>query len=356
MNTYHFELKLKLFALAICILFLNRGIAQVIKDKDQFAKTFVKIFEQRKTGFDSLMGKQEEGDMYGDYTATVKFPEASETSISMNRVYLALFNFPDSLKAVSFYKELKNLLNVSASLYSAKAKFSQIYPDDPFFELFYFSNETVFTNEGSSIQIMDNTPENNQEDEEEDDDQKSKSNQPVKKTYTVFLTINPGDVMGVLTGGGQRTTDNELNTFISQVAFGKDTALKNIRINKRTQADKILYDSKIGLTGFKTVITEIRKEKIAGINVSASKKYLMDEKSFLKEAENFLLKLKAAFPANYCYEIFNGEGSSTVEFKPVPFQKTSGNEAEVEMRYSAEKGKSNEFTLELFIFRKVHNP
>lgn len=259
MNTYHFELKFKLGALAIFILFFNRGIGQVVKDKDQFARTFVKIFEQRKTKFDSLMGKQDAGDLYGDYTATVTFPEASESSISLSSVYLALFNFPDSLKAVSFYKELKDLLNLSASLYSAKARFSQIYPDNPFFELFYFSNETVFTKEGSSIQLFANTPKINEQDEDEEDDQKTKI--PVKKTYTVFLTLKPGGNMGIFAGAGQRSNDNELNTFISQVAFGADTALKNIRINQRTQADKILYDSKIGLTGFKTVITEIQKGK-----------------------------------------------------------------------------------------------
>lgn len=353
MNTYHFGKKLKLLAFAISILFFKLGNSQVVKDKNQFAKTFVKIFEQRKTGFDSLIDKQVEG---GAYIPTVKFPQVTESYISMDRIYVAHFAFPDSLKAVSFYKELKDLLNLSASLYSAKARFKTIYQDNPFLELFYFADETVFTNEGSFIQLMENTPENKEEDDENDDEdeQKTKPTIPVKKTYTVSITINPGEFMGNFTNAGERFTDNEINTFISQVAFGKDTALKNIRTNQRILQDKILYDSKIGVTGFKTVITEIKKEKVTGINVSVSKKYMMSQESFLKEAESLLLKIKTALPSNYYYQIFNDEGSSTVEFKTVPFLNSPENVAEIEMRYSAVKGKSNEFNLELYIFRKLY--
>lgn len=353
MNPYHLRLSLKLFALATSILLFHRGNTQVVKDKNQFARTFVKIFEQRKTGFDSLRSKEEEE----GYIPTIKFSEANESYISMNNIYVAHFNFPDSLKAVAFYKEIKELLNLSASLYSAKARFKTIYQDNPFFELFYFANETVFTNEGSSIQLMDNTPLNNNEDDEgddDDDDEKTKPTEPVKKIFSVLLTINPGELMGNFTNAGERLTDNEVNTFILQVAFGKDTALKNIRTNQRILQDKTLYDSKIGVTGFKTVITEIKKEKITGINVSVSKKYIMSQESFLKEAENLLLKIKKALPSDYCYEIFNGEGSSTIEFKPVPFLNSPENVAELEMRYSAVKGKSNEFNLELYIFRKLY--
>lgn len=333
---------------------INPGIAQIIKDKNQFATNLALIFEQRGNGFDSLRV----GEVDGAFQSRINLPGATECFISYNSVFVANFLYKDSATAVSFYRELKELLNLSASFYHAKAKFKKIYPDDPFFEVFYISDSLIFTNEGSSIQLIADTPEYEQEEDEEEYDEFDYTNeeeqitQQGESTYSVNLNIHPGKNVCSYIASAPRIKDNELKTFISIVAFGKDTALKAIRTNQRAQQPDInLYDSNIGLKGFKTEIKEIRKKEVSGINVSVSKKYITDEQTFLIATDSIIQKLSYALPSTYCFEIFNG----LVEFKPTPFLNPTGNEAVIELRYSMESDIKNEYLLELFIHRKYNN-
>ena len=335
--------------ISICAFCTINVAGQVIKDKKLFTRTLVTIIEHRGNLYDSLLGEEIES---WAYKPTIKFPGATESYITGDsRIYVANFIYPDSVKAIAFYKELKEVLNLSASAYGTRAMFRQVYPDVPFFETFHFTDSLMFTNEGSYIQLIGEVPEKNTDGEDEED----YTPDTTKKQVTVSLELRSENKICYYTSGGTRINDNEVNTFISQIAFGKDTALKNIRINQRTQPGKILYDSKIGLKGFTTTITEIRKEKATGINISATKKYFMDENAFLKEVNNMVAKLSSAFPSNYCYEIIQDEDGVMVEFKPVPFMKHPDNVAEVQLKYSAAKGRKNEFVMELYIYRKMHN-
>lgn len=344
-------MKLLITIIAVNLLLINPALTQIIKDKKQFATNLALIFEQRENGFDSLIVKE----IDGAFQSRIILPGATECFISYNSVFVADFVYKDSATAVSFYRELKDLLNLSASFYHAKVKFNKVYPDDPFFETFYFSDSLIFTNEGSSIQLIADTPEYEQ-DEEEDEydefdymDEEEQITEQKESTYTVNLNIRPGKSTCTYIASAPRINDNELNKFISTVAFGKDTALKAIRTNQRTlQPGIILYDSNIGLKGFKTEIKEIRKKEVSGINVSVSKKYFTNEKSFLTSADSLIQKLSSALPSTYCFEIFDG----LVEFKPIPFLNSTGNEAVIELRYSQEDDKKNEYLLELYIHRK----
>lgn len=347
-------MKLLLTIIAINLLLVNQGFAQIIKDKKQFATNLALIFEQRENGFDSLIVEE----IDGAFQPSIILPGATECFISYNSVFVADFVYKDSATAVSFYRELKDLLNLSASFYHAKVKFNKIYPNDSFFETFYFSDSLIFTNEGSTIQLIADTPEYEQDEEEDDDeeydefdymDEEEQITEQEESTYTVNLNIRPGKSTCTYIASAPRINDKELNTFISAVAFGKDTALKAIRTNPRTlQPGMILYDSNIGLKGFKTEIKEIRKKEVSGINVSVSKKYFTDENSFLISADSMIQKLSSALPSTYCFEIFDG----LVEFKPIPFLNPSGNEAVIELRYSQESDKKNEYLIELYIHRK----
>lgn len=342
-------MKLLVTIIAVNLLLINTGIAQIIKDKNQFATNLALIFEQRGNGFDSLRGKE----IDGAYQSSIFLQGATECFISNNSVFVADFIYKDSATAVSFYRELKELLNLCASFYHAKVRYNKVYPDDPFFEVFYISDSLIFTNEGSSIQLIADTPEYEKDEEEYDEfDYTNEEEQIIQQgesTYTVNLNIRPGKNVCTYIASAPRINDNELNTFISAVAFGKDTALKTIRTNQRTiQPDIILYDSNIGVKGFKTEIKEIRKKEVSGINVSVSKKYFTDENSFLISADSMIQKLSAALPSTYCFEIFNG----MVEFKPIPFLNPSGNEAVIEFRYSQESDQKNEYLIELYIHRK----
>lgn len=331
--------------------FFQFATAQVIKDKNAFAKTFIAIFSQRDNGFDSLRVDQDE-----KFEETkLKLPGANECFISDNDIYGAVYLFPDSLKALAFYKELKGLLKHTASFYKSSVRFRKMMPEEDFYEIIYFSDSLFLTNEGSTISLSGITNDDEEVEDEEEEDSESKPARKPSKPFEVRLLLNPGNSGCYFTNAGIKINDPDLTNLIRVIAFGKDTALKNIRINPRIEKDRTLFGSKLGLKDFETEITEIRTEKKTGINAKISRQYFMSKESFLQQVEKMIFKLKSALPAGYCYELFYNEQVVSVEFKLNPFVPASGKEAEIKLQYSAAEGKQDVYGITLHIFRVIAN-
>lgn len=341
-------MKIHVVSLIAFISFIQSASSQVIKDKNEFAKAFITVFNQRETGFDSLRVNKED-----DFEKSrINLPGAKECFISDNDVYGAEYDFTDSLKALAFYKELKGLLSHAASYYKATVRYSKMLPEDPFYEIFYFTDSVLFTNEGSTICFSRNTAED--DDIDEDDETAAAKTKPAA-TFEVRLLINPGASVSYYTSATHKVNDPDIANVMRVIAFGKDTALKNIRINPRPQKDQTLYGSKMGLKGFATEISEIRRDKKTGINTSFSRKYFMSMEAFVSQVDSMIAKINTVLPANYYYEVFRDEQGVLVEFKTIPFMPASGKEAEISMQYAALEGKTDAFELRLNIHRVIYN-
>jgi len=325
--------------------------AQVVKDKNAFAQAFIKIFNESGSGFDTLIAK--EVDDY--FEPKIKLPNASECFISMNHVYGAVYNFSDSLKGLAFFKEIQSLLNYTASLSGATARFETIYSMDDFFIRLYFLEPAGFTNNYMSIKFSKYTTSDDEFSEEEEDEEKPiESSKPIQNnsdSFEVRLLLHPGASYCYYTSFGEKINDVDFKNFISQVAFGKDTALKAVKINKRIVGTKNIYDSKTTIKGFTTTITEIKDTKLTGIYTHLIKNYYTTEENFFKSVDSVILKLKAALPEYYCYEIL----PKIVEFKPSLFAVKKDNDAEITLQYTAIENMKNAHKIEIYIHRKFYN-
>jgi hypothetical protein len=334
----------------VCFGFSLNTEAQTIGNKEEFIKNFITIFNQRGTGFDSLKAK----DWEESQATTIKLPGATESYISDNLVYGSLYRGADSLKMLNFYKEVKQLLGQIAGYYNAQVKFVPFYEDQPFYERFIFADSALFTNEGSSIGFSKSY--NSQDDKTDKEDDEGEGEVISKKisdrnSFEVLLLINPGDALCYFTNRGDKLNDPEVKQFVSQVVFASDPNWTAIKINKKTEKDLAIYDSKIKLKGFKTEIREWTINKKTNRAMLMNKSYSTDEASFKQSADSLVIKFKTAMPAGFCYAISQDEDGIFIEFKPVPFQKQPANSPSIDFIYSAVKNKKNVYSLDIRIER-----
>ncbi len=326
----------------------NKLHAQGTTDKQAFANAFIKVFEQRSIAFDSLKAK----DWENTYGTTVKMPGSTESYISDNMVYGALYRGSDSLKMLGFYKEMKEWLAYAASYYKATVKYSLVVPGDPHYEIFYFSDSTMFTCEGSNISFSKSNSDNQYDDDDEEEDDENK-NVARKDSFEVLLLIRPGNTVSYYTSAGDKLQDAGVKQIISQIAFGKDPWLNSIKTNKKVQKDANYYSSKLNLKGFTAVIREAGNAKKAYLSTTLTRIYNTEEEKFMLSGDSLAIKIKTAMPAGYCYQITNEEEHVNIEFRPVPFFKEVKNAPDVNLNYYRVANKQNTFKLELVIGRSI---
>ncbi|OQY92528.1 MAG: hypothetical protein B6D37_14645 [Sphingobacteriales bacterium UTBCD1] len=324
----------RILILVIASVFMLQTHGQYIKDKNAFANAFIKIFNERGNGFDSLSKVQGEEDTLKNPSKIL--PQANKCYVSMNAVFGGLYTFPDSVKAVSFFKELQDLLGYTAGAYKARAVFEPLN-GDPTNLGFYFRDAEGYTENLMTISFsrsyeIENTSAKNQE-------------------FEVLLLIHPGGEMCYFTSAGPKITDEPVSAFINKLAFNTDTLLTQYKINKRTDPQKnSIYDSKINLSGFSTTITEVKGKKGTGIHVTTVRDYTaLTWKKFEPVIDSFLQKLKAAMPADFVYQIYYDD--NFIEFKPAHFAKYDDKVASISLSYSILQNKKNTYRIELKISR-----
>jgi FKBP-type peptidyl-prolyl cis-trans isomerase len=344
-----------LILIAGCVLAIHTN-AQYIKDKNAFANAFIKIFNQRANGFDSLAAVQGDDDTLKEPYKIL--PQTHECYVSMNSVFGGRYVFPDSIKAVNFFKELQELLRYSAGAYSADVVFEPLYAD-PFYLQFYFRDAESYTENLMTISMSAIEEGKNAETEDGDDEEPDEAavrNTPSKeKEFEVLLLIHPGDEMSYVTSAGAKINDDAVSAFINKMAFGTDTMLTQYKANKRTDQQKnIIYDSKINLKGFSTTITEVAGKKVTAIHITAFRNYSSPSwENFRSTLDSFLLKMKAAVPADYSYRIYADD--NFIEFKPARFAHYNEGVASIAIKYSLLQNKKNTYRLELEITRTCHS-
>lgn len=325
------------------------GISQSIGTRDNFAKAFISIYEQRRNGFDTLVSP----DWPEVDRPALLLPGARECYISGNRVYGALYRGVDSLKMLSFYREMKAGLAHAATYYKATVKFQPITPGDPFSELIYFTDSTLFTNEGSSIyfsksELEEGEDEDEEEEENDDDPDLAKKNAAAKDSFEVLLLIRPGGQVGYFTNVGGGLPDGEVKKFVDQAVFGKDPSWKAYRGAKKMDGEVAVYDSKLKLQGFAAQIRERSSPERVNRSLTLTRTFNMTEQEFLKAGDSLLLKLNAALPRDYFYEVEHDEDGTMVTFAPVPFMKHTTNRR-IEVYTSAVVGKANTYKLQVIV-------
>lgn len=333
MNFSRFQYRL-LFYTSTLFFTLSSGLAKadLISDKQAFVTAFQTVFQQRGTFFDSLKGAK----VGWDNKAIVVLPAATNCIIKSGE-YVAEYDFKvDKQAALAFREELKELLGLYAAQVNAFVAFKSQYGGK--MHLIYFSDSSLFSTEESFIDLREEEPSSDYYFEKP----------PTK--YKVQLTVRPKIEYAYYSNNGAYFKDPGVSAYVQQIAFGQDTALLGIRTNKRTKGDETTYQSKIGLEGFSTSISYVQLSEDYLVTVDARKRFKMDQKSFLKEAELMTLKLNTAMPKDYCYAVNNAY--HFVQFKSVPFRTTVFNQPTIRIYYSAVEGKTNEFELLLRIERK----
>lgn len=340
----------RILILVIASVFMWQTHGQYIKDKNAFAKAFIGIFNQRDNGFDSL--RKVQGAEESLKNPSIVLPQANECYISMNAVFGGLYIFPDSVKAVSFFKELQDLIGYAASAYKARAVFEPLN-GDPTNLGFYFRDAGGYTENLMAVSISGNgSYKNDDNDEDEDEDEIKIKNTPAKnQEFEVLLLIHPGGEMCYFTSAGPKITDEPVSAFINKLVFNTDTLLTQYKINKRTDPQKnSIYDSKINLSGFSTTITEVKGKKGTGIHVTTVRDYTaLTWEKFEPVIDSFLQKLKAAMPADFVYQIYYDD--NFIEFKPARFAKYDDKVALISLSYSILQNKKNTYRIELKISR-----
>ncbi len=337
----------KFFTIFILVFIISHSLpAQVIKEKQAFAEAFVRVFEQRASGFDSLKAK----DWEDSFQSIVKMPGSTESYISENLVYGALYRDSDSLKMLGLYKEIKQLLAYVASYYKASVKFKPFDAGDPYYEQFFFADSSLFTSEGSNISFFKSISDHD-EDDEEDNDFREKSAR--KDSFEVLLLIKPGNSISYFTSAGEKLHDAEVKQIISQIAFGSDPWLNKIKVNKRVQKEANYYDSKLSLKGFSSEIREGTGTRSSYLTTTLTKIFNTTEESFMRSADSLLIKVKTAMPPGFCYHIDQDEKEILIDFKPVPFLKEMKNAPDITVIYSEIEGKKNMYRLVLKIGRTI---
>ncbi len=338
----------RILILVIASVFMLQTHGQYIKDKNAFANAFIKIFNERGNGFDSLSKVQGEEDTLKNPSKIL--PQANECYVSMNAVFGGLYTFPDSVKAVSFFKELQDLLGYTAGAYKAKAVFEPLN-GDPTNLGFYFRDAGGYTENLMAVSISGNGSNKKDDNDEDGEEDKIKDTPAKNQEFEVLLLIHPGGEMCYFTSAGPKITDEPVSAFINKLAFNTDTLLAQYKINKRTDLQKnSIYDSKINLSGFSTTITEVKGKKGTGILVTTVRDYTaLTWEKFEPVIDSFLQKLKAAMPADFVYQIYYDD--NFIEFKPARFAKYDDKVALISLSYSILQNKKNTYRIELKISR-----
>jgi len=300
------------------------SIAQTNADKDAFAEAFIKIFQQRANGFDSIANfKASTAD---GFDAKIKFPGAGKSLIKDNK-YLAEYTFKDSLSAVSFFSSLKIWLNYAASAYNSKALFILLY-DDPQQLKFFLSDSSGFIHAENYLSLF-----------------KTKNAKP----FAIELEIDSERAMSYYTNYGDKIINPVINTLISEVSFGTDVQMAKIKKNKKQATEGFTYESTRTLPGYTASIYEYIEESEGTENkLQLIKKWTGQQKTVNQKVDSMILMLKTALPSSYCYHI-DGE-KQAVSFYQHPFSNEK-QDAEFTIAYGLNEGEKDSYYIALIISR-----
>jgi hypothetical protein len=301
------------------------SFTQTNAEKDAFAETFIKIFQQRANGFDSITNFKVS--TIEGFDAKIKFPGAEKCLIKDNK-YVAEYAFKDSMGAISFFGSLQNWLNYAASAYNSKALFIPLY-DNPRQLKFFLSDSSGFIHAENYLSF---------------------SQTKKVKPFTVELEIDSERAMSYYTNYGERISNSAINTFINEVGFGNDLLMTKIKKNKKKIPEGYSYESTRTLPGYTASIFEYidDESEVTENKLELVKKWSGHVKTVNQKVDSLILGLKSALPSSYCYQI-DGE-QQTVSFYQHPFSKEKL-DAEFTITYGLNEGKKDSYYLALIISR-----
>jgi len=327
-HLYYSKMKINRVASFFIGLFLFSSyysFAQTNADREAFAETFVKIFENRGNRFDSItkfniiVGKPFE------YDVAIKMPGADKCMIKDHK-YLAEFGFVDRAGATSFFKTLQSWLSYTVSAYKSVARFIPQYENQEHLQ-FFMSDSSGFINAANYLRISE-----------------SKNIKP----FSVHLEIDSEPAMAYYTSYGSRINNPAISSIIKEVGFGSDPEMKNIKKNKKVSADEIVYQSSRAVPGYAVSIYENTDEYSIDNKLQLLKKWTGPVKTVNQKVDSLILMLKASLPASYCYSI--DADRQSVFFYQHPFAKEKL-DAEFVIQYGLNEGKKDSYYLVLIITR-----
>ncbi len=311
------------------VLFVSsfHAIAQTNTDREIFAETFIKIFENRGNRFDSITKfNVTVGESY-KYDVTIKMPGAEKCFISYQK-FCAEYKFKDIASASSYFNTLQDWLKYVASAYKSKILFVQPYVNQDFLR-YYLSDSTAFIDAENTLSFY-------------------KDN--LGNTYTVKLEIDSKPDLTYYTNYGSRINNAGINSLIKEVGFSNDKLMVKIKKNKKTTTDGYVYESSLTLPGYKARILEYTDEDVSENILQLVTNWTGAVQSVDKKVDSLILMLKAALPSSFCYRL-DGE-RQTFFFNQNPFTKEES-DVSFSIQYGLVDGKKNSYFVELIIKRTV---
>lgn len=317
--------------IVICfiVLFVSSfyAIAQTNSDREIFAETFVKIFENRGNRFDSITKFNVTVGESFKYDVTIKMPGAAKCFIS-DQKFCAEYKFKDIASASSYFKTLQDWLNYVASAYKSKILFVQPYIN-PDFLRYYLSDSSAFIDAENTLSF-------------------SKDN--FGNTYTVKLVIDSKPDLTYYTNYGSRINNPAINSLIKEVGFSNDMLMIKIKKNKKTSTDGYNYESSRTLPEFKASIFEYTDEYSSENILQLVTKWNGEVKTVNQKVDSLILMLKAALPSSFCYRI--DAERQTIFFNQNPFANEKS-DVSFSILYGLDDGKKNSYFTSLLITRTV---
>lgn len=334
-------MRCKIFLFIAIVLLSPKLEAQLVKDKDAFAKAYIKIFNQRENGFEAL--RKAQGDSEELKNPQSILPGSSFCAISSNAAFIAEYDFADSVAAMQFFREYKSLMNYTASLLQAKAYFQNVTARDTLYQQYLFYTDYLYTKTYQAFYFDVNTPEDEDDDMEDDKAVKKKPN-----TYIVGLIMHPGNAMAMLVKTAKKINDESYNKFISTMGFGNQNGI--VAQKTTAQKEKNTFGSKMQLPGFATTIIENKVKDKNTYNIIAE--IIFRETTLAvaqKSLDTIINKIAASLPSDYAYSYSSED--SFVEFAP-SFNSARKGAPEILLKYEAVGTSGNTFKISLEIWRK----
>lgn len=339
----------KRYFLLICIIifYTINTAGQLIKDKAAFTNALLNIFNNRTTGFDSIAVKNSKT---GDgLTSKILLPGAEECYIKSGN-YFAGYSFKDSIQAISFFKELQNLITEASIAYSAIARFTP-EPDNPYYLHYYVGNDDGFYPNPDLITLSQHVLYKDYFLRVKGGIPYHGSDKLPVNPFKLYLIIaGQEQVVAFFTSKGERIVNNEITNLVKDVAFSKDTLMTLLKKNKKVTDEGNSYESKRTLKGYQARILEYEDDEVIHNHLQLTIKWKGKEEDVYKKTDSLILNFKAALPASYCYAVNRAQQS--VFFYTHPFAKEKPG-ADITIKYGINEGVQNSYFVTFFIVREI---
>lgn len=316
-----------LVKLLIVLLLLSHfhSFAQTNGDREAFAETFVKIFENRGNKFDSITRFNIIVDRAFD--AAIKLPGADKCVVKDNR-YLAEYGFKDKAGATAFFKTLQSWLSYTFSAYKSTVRFVPLNGNHEYLQ-FFMSDSAGFIEAANYLGI---------------------SNSKSTKPFSVHLEIDSESEVTYYTKAGIKINNPAINNLVKEVGFGNDPQMLKIKKNKKAADEGFVYESSRTLPGYKANIFEYTEEESSENKLELITKWTGEVQTVNKKVDSLILSLKAALPASYCYRIDTKR--QAVFFYQHPFANDTL-DASFAIHYGLNEGKKNSYFVAFVTTRTI---